>query len=1736
MSSESSNRKLRSHLRFQPFALLKFVAGPALIVGAAVFIHSVPEVAHAQINSRVVAPPALAASSHPARKEALPKAPVQVAMPAPPPVRYVPGMEEALVAAGEVTPEENADLDAALAAFHAAPLKAGEDGDFIDYAKPLIAFMEAHPKSGWNATLLANLGFGYYHAGYWSRAFTSFEKAWELGRDATSAQAKLVIDRTVGELAKMHARVGHDKELVAVINDIGKRPIGGPGAQLLQGAREGLWVFRNDPGMAYLCGPNALKNVLLTLKADKKQVKVAMDARSGRHGFSLTQLAALADKAKLKYTLVRREPGQPIPVPSIIHWKLNHYAAVVGRRGKLYEVADPTFGSASSELLTQRAIDEESSGYFLVPAKAMQKNTGWLTVSAKSPEAHAIYGMGTTTSAVSGATTPFDPCTGCTGAGGGQGVSSLPSDNRAPQMTIANANAMTVNLHLTDTPVGYKPQKGVPAMTKISYNSREDMEPATMSFSNMSPNWSFSWMSLIRDDPASGHEGLNVVRMGAGGGGYAYPSTGYNHTTGAMPNETMDFSVLSRAPVSGTATSYTHTLPDGSKEVFGLSNGAATYPRWMFLTSVVDPQGNTTTINYDGTFRITSIVDAMGRSTTFTYGLSGYPLLVTKVTDPFGRTSQLTYDTSQRLASITDPAGITSSFTYSGAEPTFVNTLATPYGTSNFSDTVNSHDTPETNTRSLTITDPLGYTDYLYFYQNPAVVPSTDPTCLVPTGLTGNDNGLLNLRNTFYWDKHAFAQGVTVSAGSIIAEDFTKAFTTHYYHDRLNVNNTSREIASVKPALEHRTWYNYVSQASSSVSGTFDVPYYTGRVLDDLSTQLTADTWNGYNLPLTHTDPLGRVTKYTYASNNIDVLTVQQLTTPPSTYTTIATYGSYNSQHEPQTYTGADGQVWHYTYNAAGQLSTVTDPNSGVTTRNYDASGRLSTVVNANSQTVLTLTYDSADRVLTRTDSQGYVLTYGYDALDRVTSITYPDSTTDLYDYNFQSGPYVGTASLELRKHTDRLGRVTTYGYDADRRLTSVTEPTSGSGTRTTTYAYWENGALKDLIDANGNDTHWEIDIEGRPTSKTYQYGTQNAQTEMYTYEASTSRLKAVTDVLGQVKTFAYANDDRLTGITYMGSPNTPNVTFAWDARYPRLTSMTDGLGTTSYAYTAVGTNGALKLSSIDGPFSNDTIGLTYDALGRLSGRNITGGNETFGYDAISRLTSHGTPLGTFTEGYLGQTGQITSQSVTNGGTTVSTAWGYDTNANDRRLISITNSGTTRSYALGYGSGPVNPYDIMSITDTAASGHPWATQSHTYSYDLIDRLLTANQTTPGNFTYGYDALDNATTVTTPSGTVTPAPAYNGLNQISTWGANSYVYDAKGNTLSGDGTRTYQWDAENRLTEIDYVGTSNKSVFSYDGLGRRTIQADTISGTTTTRRFLWCGNRICQTRDGSDNVSRRYLSEGEYNVSTGQKLVYMPDQLWSVRDVLDASSGNLVQSYDYTPYGSVARSNGTTPTDYEFSRLFNHPASGLNFAKYRAQDGNTGRWLSRDPLMESGGTNLYAYAPQNSINGIDPRGLYTIVVVNNNGPIGTHAGFFISTPGQPTFIYDPYGSFNPSATAPANVNSATRDQTYPPRGSDGTIEGSNFPDYWNFQHTDGPDIESYVFDTTPEEEDQLRQRARETGEQGTVLWDGTCAKNTSSVLSGVGPFKNLPYSNTPAGLGSSLPTVGGTPIYLPTTAR
>ena len=60
--------------------------------------------------------------------------------------------------------------------------------------------------------------------------------------------------------------------------------------------------------------------------------------------------------------------------------------------------------------------------------------------------------------------------------------------------------------------------------------------------------------------------------------------------------------------------------------------------------------------------------------------------------------------------------------------------------------------------------------------------------------------------------------------------------------------------------------------------------------------------------------------------------------------------------------------------------------------------------------------------------------------------------------------------------------------------------------------------------------------------------------------------------------------------------------------------------------------------------------------------------------------------------------------------------------------------------------------------------------------------------------------------------------------------------------------------------------------------------------------------------------------------------------------------------------------------FTYTGHFWHAQSGLNLALYRAYDPNLGRWISRDPIAEYDGHNIYLYVSNNPINYTDKLGL------------------------------------------------------------------------------------------------------------------------------------------------------------------
>ncbi len=221
-------------------------------------------------------------------------------------------------------------------------------------------------------------------------------------------------------------------------------------------------------------------------------------------------------------------------------------------------------------------------------------------------------------------------------------------------------------------------------------------------------------------------------------------------------------------------------------------------------------------------------------------------------------------------------------------------------------------------------------------------------------------------------------------------------------------------------------------------------------------------------------------------------------------------------------------------------------------------------------------------------------------------------------------------------------------------------------------------------------------------------------------------------------------------------------------------------------------------------------------------------------------------------------------------------------------------------------------------------------------------------------------------------------------------AASPTYDADGN-MTSDGVRSYEWDIQSRLMKITWdAGSNNTTEYRYNALGQRSEQIEK-TGTTETAHYYYLYDgiqRITRFNGGNEtsNIDRQYLSQGEQrkNGNNWDSYYYNRDHLGSIREVMN-SDGTLAARYDYDSYGKRSTqyqsSNYQDGCDLAYTGHYiqQSPVAGqteLELTFYRAYDPELGRWLSADPLGESGGMNLYGYVGGDSLNKIDRLGLQT----------------------------------------------------------------------------------------------------------------------------------------------------------------
>jgi RHS repeat-associated protein len=969
-------------------------------------------------------------------------------------------------------------------------------------------------------------------------------------------------------------------------------------------------------------------------------------------------------------------------------------------------------------------------------------------------------------------------------------------------MARYTVHSMLVSLHIEDTPVGYTPPRGPAAKFTVSYNERESQQPATFDYSNLGPKWTFNWLSYVTDDPATQRPTAAVYVPGGGAEFYSFNSTTQTFAPHPQSHATL---------VKVNTSTYERRFADGSKDVYALADGASSYPRRVFLTQRVDAAGvNAVTLGYDSSMRITTLTDALGQVTTLSYDLAGDSLKITKVMDPFQRYATFEY-TNGQLTKITDELqtttqpGIQSVFDYTTGTDS-IKSLTTPYGPTNFT-------RGETGTnRWIETTDPLGGKERVEFRDQAPNVGAADAAIPVVTGIS---NSNLDLANTFYWSKKAMADGTGA---------YTEAKITHWLY---NADGSVSGIpSSEKQALESRVWYTYTGQADGEHIGTIAEPSQVARLLGDGTTQLSQSEYNTLGKVTKATDPVGRVISYVYGPLMYDLLEVRQTR---GTNNKLLRKLVYNSKHEPLTDTDAAGQTTTYTYNSQGQILTRKNAKNEITTYSYGGTapvGYLESITGPafnGASAVTWFTYDTATNRVSAVKQlpDDYTVTIGYDNLDRKSTIAYPDGSSEQFLYTDTARGM----TLDLTASKDRRDQWTYRHYDANRHMDWIKGPLL----QVTAYDWCSCGSLNTITDARGKMTGFRRDIEGRLQQKVFDDHaagdtTQHFPTTIdYVYDVA-GRLQSTTDAKNQRTNYLYYRDDTVQQISYSTSaggaltPPTPTVNYTYDPNYRRIKTVDDTVYPITYNYNTITSPpvvGAGLLAGVDQGGLGSSISFTYDELGRQLSETVDGVGASVTYDALGRIGTATNPLGQFTSTFDGPTPRLQNVSVPNGLSVTYTYFPVTTTNADRRLQTIQNNGSGGALLSKFDYQYDEVGQITHLTkQLGATGFPveWSAPTNGPMYDGADQLINVMErsatSTYTTTSYTYDPAGNPTT----GGSTT----YNNVNQITNAG---YTYDLNGN-LTADAWRTYEWDAANRLTAINYPPIGDRTEFTYNGAGQR----------------------------------------------------------------------------------------------------------------------------------------------------------------------------------------------------------------------------------------------------------------------------------------------------------------------------
>ena len=671
-------------------------------------------------------------------------------------------------------------------------------------------------------------------------------------------------------------------------------------------------------------------------------------------------------------------------------------------------------------------------------------------------------------------------------------------------------------------------------------------------------------------------------------------------------------------------------------------------------------------------------------------------------------------------------------------------------------------------------------------------------------------------------------------------------------------------------------------------------------------------------------------------------------------------------------------------------------PSSSVTAQTVAADGlMLSQQNHAGITETAARAYTATGVTLTRTDGRGNTTTIRTDLAGRAVSVTDAagNETVTQYDARHDLAAVV----------TDALGNTVCARYDARGRKTAEW----GTGTQPLLLGYDEAGRLVSLTTfraaqegdiaedpsdrADGDTTTWSYDeATGLETRKTYADGTHVDKT----WDAF-NRLATETNARGIVKTCTYEQARGLpAGISY--SDATPGQSFSYN-HLGQLTQITDASGTRTFACNPYGEpeTDCLEANGLSWQVSE-----LYDGLGRPAGYELSAGERRvqqarLSYDGkgrLSALAAEGmeTP---FSWTYCEQGGLVEQLAYPNGMTRVNT---YE---NSRDLLSV----------IDYRRpGSANPparheYDYDALGRPTRRRDTWNTAApkttRLFTYNSRGELVGDQLRPGGRFGYQYDNIGNRKEAFEFGSTTDyETDELNRYAGIAGNGAAAFVpqYDADGNqTLvkTSTGIWTVTYNAENRPVKFESEDGGTTVECAYDSMGRRFEKKVTVGGTTgfharylyrdylqvaecdltgetpaLVRSYLW---------DPSEPEATRVLAMTRWEANGTQvkeHLYCMHDAMKNVTSLFGEARGRRAL-YEYRPYGGLVTSEGNMAQEnkFRFSCEYMDDELGLIYYNYRHLNPRDGRWISRDPIMEQGGWNLFAFVGNNGVNRWDYLG-------------------------------------------------------------------------------------------------------------------------------------------------------------------